>query len=75
MVIRNVSNMKRRFAPSVKSRIGTIQRKEFWMRYLIMNILVTAGEEVERKIKSPRSAIGGLSQKPEMAGDSPESTR
>jgi transposase len=44
------SNMKRRFGPSLKSRIGTMRRKEVWMRCLIMNILVVAGEEVEREL-------------------------
>jgi transposase len=45
------SNMKRRFGPSVKSRIGTMRRREVWMRCLIMNILVAAGEEVEKELK------------------------
>lgn len=45
------SNMKRRFGPSVKSRLATMRRKEVWMRCLIMNILVAAGEEVERELK------------------------
>jgi len=45
------SNMKRRFGASVKSRIGTMRRKDVWMRCLIMNILVAAGEEVERELK------------------------
>jgi transposase len=45
------SNMKRRFGASVKSRIGTMRRKDVWMRCLIMNILVVAGEEVERELK------------------------
>jgi len=46
------SNMKRRFGHSVKSRIGTTRRKEVWMRCLIMNILVVAGEEVERELRT-----------------------
>jgi transposase len=45
------SNMKRRFGQSVKSRTGTMRRKDVWMRCLIMNILVAASEEVERELK------------------------
>lgn len=45
------SNMKRRFGPSVKSRVGTMRRKEVWMRCLIIDALVVAGEEVERELK------------------------
>ena len=46
-----LSSMKRRFGASVNSRIGTMRRKGVWMRYLIMTILVVAGEEVERELK------------------------
>lgn len=45
------SNMKRCFGASVKSRLGTMRRREVWMRCLIMNILVVAGEEIERELK------------------------
>jgi hypothetical protein len=43
--------MKRRFGPSVKSHIGTMRRREVWTRCLAMNILVVAGEGVERELK------------------------
>jgi hypothetical protein len=43
------SNVKRRFGPSVKSRIGAMRRREVWMR--ILNMLAVASEEVERELK------------------------
>jgi transposase len=42
------SKFKRRFGP-VKSRIGTMRRKEVWMKILTPNILVVAGEQVEEE--------------------------
>ena len=44
------SRFKRRFGP-VKSRIGTMRRKEVWMKMLILNILTVAGEKVEEELK------------------------
>jgi hypothetical protein len=51
------SNIKRRFGPSVKSRIGTMRRREVWMRCLIMNILVAAGEVVERETAVAKKGV------------------
>jgi hypothetical protein len=31
----------------VKSRIGTMRRKEIWMRIIVLNIIVAAGEQIE----------------------------
>jgi len=42
------SRFKRRFGP-VRSCIGTMRRREVWMRILILNILVTAGEQIEEE--------------------------
>jgi transposase len=39
------SKFKRRFGP-VKSRIGTMRRREVWMRSIILNILVVVSEEM-----------------------------
>lgn len=44
------SKMKRRFGPSVRSRIGTMRRREVWMRILILNMLAVASEEVEQEL-------------------------
>lgn len=44
------SRFKRRFG-SVKSRIGTMRRKEVWTKVLILNILTVAGEKVEEELK------------------------
>lgn len=44
------SRFKRRFGP-VKSRIGTMRRREVWMKILILNILVVAGERIEEESK------------------------
>jgi transposase len=46
------SRFKRRFGTSVKSRIGTMQRKEVWMRCLILNILTVAGEQIENELRA-----------------------
>jgi len=43
------SKFKRRFGP-VRSRIGTMRRKEVWMKILTLNILVVAGEQVEEEL-------------------------
>jgi transposase len=40
------SKLKRKFGP-VKSRIGTMRRKEIWMRIIVLNIIVAAGEQIE----------------------------
>ena len=45
------SNMKRHFGLSIKSRIGTMRRKEIWVSCPIMNILVVADEQVEKELK------------------------
>lgn len=70
------SNMKRRFGASVKSRIGTMRRKEVWIRCLITNILVVAGEEVERELKiggqpcvTAGNAFGCLARRTPSAAD------
>jgi transposase len=39
------SKFKRRFGP-VKSRIGTMRRREVWMRSIILNMLVVVSEEI-----------------------------
>lgn len=44
------SRFKRRFGP-VKSRIGTMRRKEVWVKVLILNIMTVAGEQVEEELK------------------------
>lgn len=44
------SRMKRRFRASVRSRIGTMRRREVWMRILILNMLAVASEEVEHEL-------------------------
>lgn len=44
------SRMKRRFGSSVRSRIGTMRRREVWMRILILDMLVVATEEAEREL-------------------------
>ena len=45
------SRLKRRFGPSLRSRIGTMPRKEVWLRILILNILVVAGERIEEEFE------------------------
>lgn len=44
------SKFKRRFGP-VKSRIGTMRRKEVWLKILILNVLVVANEKIEEELK------------------------
>ena len=44
------SKMKRRFGSSIRSRIGTMRRREVWMRILILNMLAVASEEVEQEL-------------------------
>jgi transposase len=44
------SRFKGRFGP-VKSRVGTMRRKEIWMKVLILNILTVAGEQIEEELK------------------------
>jgi hypothetical protein len=43
--------MKRRFGPFVESRIGTMRRKNAWIRSLILNMLLVANEEVEKELE------------------------
>ena len=43
------SKLKRRFGP-VKSRNGTMRRKEVWMKILTLNILVVADEQAEEEL-------------------------
>jgi len=42
--------MKRRFGSSIRSRIGTMRRREVWMRVLILKMLAVASEEVEQEL-------------------------
>jgi len=44
------SRFKRRFGPSLRNRVGTMRRKEVWMKILILNILVVAGEQIEEEL-------------------------
>jgi transposase len=44
------SKMKRRFGSSIRNRIGTMRRREVWMRILILNMLAVASEEVEQEL-------------------------
>ena len=44
------SKMKRRFGQSIRSRFGTMRRREVWMRILILNMLAVASEEVEQEL-------------------------
>lgn len=45
------SKLKRRFGSSLRSRIGTTRRREVWLRILILNMLVVAGERMEEELK------------------------
>lgn len=44
------SKYKRRFG-SVKSRIGTMRRKEVWMKVMILNTLIVLNEEVAEELR------------------------
>ncbi|MFH1579766.1 MAG: hypothetical protein ABIE25_06375 [Thermoplasmatota archaeon] len=44
------SKMKRRFGSSIRSRNGTMRRREVWMRILILNMLAVTSEEVEQEL-------------------------
>ncbi len=44
------SKMKRRFGSSIRSRVGTMRRREVWVRILILNVLAVANEEVEQEL-------------------------
>lgn len=45
------SKMKRRFANALTSRTGTMRRREVWIRCIVLNMLVLAGEEVNEELK------------------------
>ena len=43
--------MNRRFANALTSRTGTMRHREVWIRCIVLNILVLAGEEVSTGLK------------------------